>query len=425
MGQYKMKRTGKKMDDLLDKVESGNAGGGGGAAMINATYDELVALRNNSQLIPGQMYRMVDYDTYTSQVDTQSAMHPFDLILTALDNKTLSEQCCAVHSERDTEGYFAYSNMGAWRVWYCLDNDLSRFSWAVLKGITWRIEGISISLEDYGPYTWNGIEYYAYRFNMGKLEGAGMAIWIYALYPTSTPQIGDMAVYTITDLTPVGGSVQDTTAQMNAPITSCSLSNGKGVIYRLIDENLNDVCYDFKNILFIKQYSNGKPYSSYTFVDANGRGDGSLPSAFTQVKCNVIKSIFPNIPIIILSHEATGDTEVKMCNTFINCTEVYIYVSDGGTYNDNTFINCSLSRFGTQGGNYYINIEGCTITGCEGEVVLDEVKNKLIGCSIVNIKNATIEGCRYDNIRSLYIRQKTDGTVYSYTDEDIYNAINK
>ena len=74
---------------------------------------------------------MIDYDTYTSQKGTSSAMHPFDLILTALDNKTLSEECSAIHSARDTEGYFANMDLSAWELKYTIDNDTSRFSWAV------------------------------------------------------------------------------------------------------------------------------------------------------------------------------------------------------------------------------------------------------------------------------------------------------
>ena len=98
--------------------------------MTEATWQELKDLRDSGQLIPGMKYRMIDYDTYTSQEGTESAMHPFDLILTALDNKTLSEECSAIHSARDVDGYFANSNLGAWKVSYCLDNDISRFNWA-------------------------------------------------------------------------------------------------------------------------------------------------------------------------------------------------------------------------------------------------------------------------------------------------------
>ena len=103
--------------------------------MINGTWVELKALRDDGKLIAGMKYRMIDYDTYTSQEGTSSAMHPFDLILTALDESHFSEECSAIQSARDVDGYFANSNLGAWKVWYCLDNNISRFSWAAVNGL--------------------------------------------------------------------------------------------------------------------------------------------------------------------------------------------------------------------------------------------------------------------------------------------------
>ena len=96
--------------------------------IIELSYSELVTLRNNGQLIPGQQYRIIDYITTTTQENTKSAGHQFDIIVTALDESTLSEEAQAIQNSND--GYFDDSNLSAWKIWYCLDNDTNRFAWA-------------------------------------------------------------------------------------------------------------------------------------------------------------------------------------------------------------------------------------------------------------------------------------------------------
>ena len=133
------------------------------------TYSELVSLRDNSQLIPGQQYRITDYVTTTVQENTRSAGNVFDIIVRADSENKLNEEANAIQHTKDDIDYFANSNLSAWKIWYCLDNDTDRFAWA-------------------------------------------------------------------------------------------DATNGKGVIYRMIDEFNNDIPYDFKNIQFI---DNGIQVSHY------------------------------------------------------------------------------------------------------------------------------------------------------------------
>lgn len=143
--------------------------------LINITYDDLVTLKTNGELYEGAFYRIVDFVTtcnaYTprSGEPSRSAGHQFDIIIQALSTSTLADKGTASLHSGDT--YFANSNLGAWQIWYDIENDTNKYKWA------------------------------------------------------------------------------DTT-------------NGKGVIYRLIDERNNDLPYDFKNIQF---YRNGSS-SSYTSV---------------------------------------------------------------------------------------------------------------------------------------------------------------
>lgn len=66
---------------------------------INVTYEELKALRDNAQLIPGQQYRIIDYVATTSQSETCSAGHQFDIIVTADSKTVLNENAKATWPE--------------------------------------------------------------------------------------------------------------------------------------------------------------------------------------------------------------------------------------------------------------------------------------------------------------------------------------
>ena len=135
------------------------------------TYANLKTLRDKGKLVPSRYYRITDFvTTVANDPEAQSAGHPFDIIVLASDKDKLQEECYAIQHEGDT--YFANCNLAAWKIWYCLDNDNTKYAWA------------------------------------------------------------------------------DTT-------------NGKGVIYRMIDEWQNDCPYDFKNVQFKR----------YAVVDASPNGE--------------------------------------------------------------------------------------------------------------------------------------------------------
>ena len=106
--------------------------------IIEVTYAELKALRDGKMLKPGQSYRITDFVTTSVQDETRSAGHAFDIIVVADDKETLNEVARAVQHEGDT--YFSNSNLEAWELKYCLDNDTKRFAWADTtngKGVIW------------------------------------------------------------------------------------------------------------------------------------------------------------------------------------------------------------------------------------------------------------------------------------------------
>jgi hypothetical protein len=114
---------------------------------VETSWQDLVTLRNNSQLNPGTWYRIVDYITTTMQADTISANHPFDVIVRADDVNILNENAYATQPKYQTDsgggagsgsgagGYFSNSKLEAWELKYCLDNDTSRFAWQTLKTV--------------------------------------------------------------------------------------------------------------------------------------------------------------------------------------------------------------------------------------------------------------------------------------------------
>lgn len=194
--------------------------------MKMVTYADLVAMRNEGRLVPGQQYRIIDFVTTVDQADVKSAGHQFDVIVTADGPSVLNEKARAAISEGDTYFTEAGANLKAWQLWYCLDNDKSRFEWADDK-IRARIY---FSWEDYTgelivePYPEDEtIEGMKVLYVHNKEDGS-------QLYIVEGGSVFDEA------LTVIG--------------TCLTISSGKGVIYRMIDEWQNDVPYDFKNVVY-------------------------------------------------------------------------------------------------------------------------------------------------------------------------------
>ena len=96
--------------------------------LVETTWAELKALRDGGNLVAGQHYRITDYQCTTSQANTQSAGHQFDIIVVADDESTLNENARAIMHDGDQ--YFTGCKLSAWKLLYCLDNDSSRFAWA-------------------------------------------------------------------------------------------------------------------------------------------------------------------------------------------------------------------------------------------------------------------------------------------------------
>ena len=157
----------KKQDTLVSGVNIKAIGGESvlGSGNLDILYQPipyqfLLDLRGKGKLKPGQFYRITDYVTTTSQANTRSAGKLFDVIVLALTNDTFAERAWACHRDGSTD--FQNSHLEAWQIWYCLDNDTSRFDWAFPtsgggKGVIYRM------IDEFGndcPYDFKNIQFY-------------------------------------------------------------------------------------------------------------------------------------------------------------------------------------------------------------------------------------------------------------------------
>ena len=125
------------------------------------TYKQLVSLRDNKKLVPSAYYKITDFVTTVANDDeARSAEHPFDIIVLATDVNVLQEEAFAALHEGDT--YFKDCKLESWKIWYCLDNDDTRFQWADTKngkGVIYRM------IDEWNndcPYDFKNVQYKRY-----------------------------------------------------------------------------------------------------------------------------------------------------------------------------------------------------------------------------------------------------------------------
>ena len=209
---------------------------------VEATHAQMVAMRDQGKLIPGQLYRITDYVTTVNELtatNARSAGHPFDIIVMALDSTTLSEEAWAI--QHDGDDYFANSNLAAWKLRYTLDN----IQWSQQAGTYVTDEDNDYTFLVIGDITLSG---HTYKL----LQGFGMYVddWSdYALMDTVEEgepiycYYGDPEDFDPDEPEEVGTA---------SSVTLVS-DEGKGTITWMKDEHGNECPYDFKNVQF-KRY---------------------------------------------------------------------------------------------------------------------------------------------------------------------------
>ncbi len=341
--------------------------------LLIVTYSQLKTLRDNSKLKPGVFYRIIDYECTTSAANTASAGHVFDIIVRADDINVLNENAYACKHSGDT--YFADSNLAAWRLKYCLDNDALHYEWAdaygiVINNILYARDESDDDLTKTYPYSWVNSNTHRYT-------------------STSTPTTSDSAHSSRT-----GGSTY--------AISAINEESGKGVIYWMRDEWGNECPYDFKNILFTRAnvYEN-----AYTFT-RNSNQDGSL--LVGQCENNIIKEavsggtrkLYFNVFYTTNTYLTCLNNVIKTrCrnNTFYNNCN---YNTLGNSCNNNTITNGSYNLLKNNSSDNVITSgsRNCLGAVCTGNTIIgnDNILGNYCG-SNTNINDYNIFGNNCSN----------------------------
>ena len=237
---------------LKNEVDSLKQQGGGTtpaidvSLVVSTTYAELKALRDTSGLSIGTWYRITDYDTTVyNNANARAAGHPFDVLVMATDVNQLSEDAKAVHSARDTEGYFAHANLAAWKLKYSLDNDSAKFAWASDGGEKWIVTLPELGAMDLTPVSTNDSTYEGFPYKFAS-NVQGMAVEVY--FAHLELQEGEAFIPNVIYIAAMGQAMTN-----QFPVTEIVheyQAPGKGVIWEMVDEYNNLCSYDFKNVQF-------------------------------------------------------------------------------------------------------------------------------------------------------------------------------
>lgn len=414
---------------------------------INITYNELVNLKYNSELIPGAKYRIIDYTTTTATGGSSSAGHDFDIIVEALNNYTLSEDAQAAcrdgyDEENRIQELFVNTDVNNW-------SDKSNSSDVIPAKIAELVKATeTISFQQYTrtcqsdgvvKITFVGTANYgggdenikgvgAALFRNGQLValdyGLNKSEYILQIPGGSSNTQYIIKFYALGDIATLNSGVCGAKAEefagdyfkkslLSSWIVKYSLENnnnrfawavtngsGKGVIYYLKDEYDNVATFDFKNIKF-----NGKYVFNYNVNNTNYDGSvlygkfchnniiGGDFSSASNYYMGLPEITFENTSAnsSCYSNEVDADNwRVKFGNGCYN-NKVYTQC-DNITFNNgcNSNIVCSNSKTITFGNNCYSNkvdsyCENITFSAnCSGNILGNYCKNTTFGDTCSN-----------------------------------------
>ena len=374
---------------------------------VQITYAELKSLRDAGKLVSGQQYRITDYTCTTTQTGTKSAGHVFDIIVTADDESTLNEVARAALHTGDK--YFSGCNLSAWKIWYCLDNDTNRFAWAMMKG---KYIGVTV----------DGVAMHGRYAETKVINDITYSLWLtpepYMYIGTKTLEVGEYCdlIFVEDGNFVVGG-------ENFARISDIKdVEDGKGVIYRMIDEFDNDCPYDFKNIQFYRQWDENKQLWStisygtagvpcYTF---SSESDSSA-TEFTDMSLILGSQVYYNIIKALPGNQMLNNNcffgDGCNCNNFGNNCSSNTF---GNNFHDNTFgNNCSDNTLGndcydnTFGNNFRNNTFG---SNCYNNAFGNSFQNNTLGN---DFRNNTFGNDCYNNAFGNSFQNNTFGNYCS------------
>ena len=133
-------------------------------------YVSILNLKRNGLLDTSKKYRMIDYVTLTSQKNTQSGLHHFDLLLTPVSENEFSREVKALPHEDDE--YFKNADMNAWVIYYDIENNTEKYEWADLTHGKGVIYFMSDEFGNKAPYDFKNIMFKRWAVKGEKKENA-------------------------------------------------------------------------------------------------------------------------------------------------------------------------------------------------------------------------------------------------------------
>lgn len=393
--------------------------------METVTYSQLKSLRNRSLLVPGKFYRLTDYYATTSDIyHTSAVTHNFDIIIYATDESHLSEQAWATRHGANplSESYFSNNNLSAWELKYCLDNDASRFNWALGATITVQYSIESRSLTSIfnrnvaGDIEVNDTRYYEW---VKKVDDEGF----FKIYTESeTPVAGD-SVYTF-----------DGSQLYNfGRISAFNPDGGHGVIYYMKDEFGNEADYDFKNIMLIddRQYFElQEPFFTFSLITRTGNTSAITDLSLLQscsnnkISCTITSPRYIGVNIFVSydkNPSIIGNTIIDTKGAVINqSNHCFIMNSEGPILE-------SSNKIVALNGLAQTKVKGCNnvfFPTLENEKTYTYITNKIVAQkknvlnkSISEISsingNLTESASTQDEILNYTWQMRTTGESYS------------
>ena len=384
-GKVYMTSDGKALSDTASGEQS---------FLINTTYDELKNLRELGELVPGQQYRITDYECHVNQAnepEAQVVSHPFDIIVVADNERTLNKNARACLRDGDT--YYSANDckadLSAWELKYCLDNDTERFAWADSENGKGVIFWLKDDWNNECPYDFKQIQFKRYKIT--ECDKAPDLVGLLAAKEHSNyikiDKDSFIWCYTFSWLSN-DGTVEDLS------VKQYSHSD---------DEGMSQHCYDNK----IQVYSKGD------YEDGN----------------NLYKIFLNNISIIDTEEYDVGNYYGCYSNTFGNNCYSNTFGSD---CNSNTFgNNCYSNTFGirtssstTTANNYYrYNIFGngssyISLTANNVGALNNFCQNYHILSGFNNNQNTTINATRNLSYCT-YVGKTSTGEIKTWNPADL------
>ena len=361
--------------------------------LIEVTYAELKSMRDNSELMPGAKYRIIDYDTIINGYNV--ANHSFDIIVEALRENLLSELCKVCTTQRDigdrTGEAFNWGSVANWTNDNANNNDpftgvknnpnfyknLSTTHQNIFHQLGTRAKAnnstnaIKVTLtyasgeevDCVGVYVTKendsvivGYDYHRGQCTSGLNKNNEYYVQLprdgytgkYSIYFCIATENGTTnnacAVkaewYTGTSYFNNSGLSSweiKYTLENNQSKYSWANINGKGVIYYMKDEYGNECSYDFKNIKYGDYYT-----FDYLIDGVHWDGSNKYGSRchHNKITLDVNGSLIPGLPKVYFKN-TSADAE---CHYNIFANDVWDMNFGSGCYK-NTFESGSESNF--------------------------------------------------------------------------------